>query len=1105
MAFPTRFPLGVLLAVGLGFGPACNCGGPSTGAGDGGHGSTSGASGSSGSGSSSGGTSGASSSTSGASGGCGLATCASLHATCGPIGDGCGNVIECGTCTAPETCGGAGVPSQCGGHDGCVPKTCADLHASCGPAGDGCGGLLSCGTCTGSETCGGGGQPSVCGTSLASDGGHLAADGGCAPLTCAGQGVGCGPASDGCGGLLACGGCDAGTCGGAGVRDQCGVSACVKLTCGDAGANCGAVGDGCGGLLACGTCAAPSICGGGGVANTCGDSAGLDAGPGCQGTLAISPASATIQVVDGTPTTLQLQAVLSGCGAPQVVSASWVSSLPDLATVGTTTGLVSAQGPLGGTLVVSAGYRGLVAASQITVVVAQTVFSGTTSAAAQAFGSTPTGGAPGFLYPLDQVVIPVNLQPPVFQWNPGASGSVYRLTLAGTYATLTAYVTPSSAAQPAWQPAAQAWTDFAQSNVGRTVTVDLAESTGVGATVYGAPQQTLTLAASRFAGTIYYWSVSLGEILRVSAGSTTAQSFYTAPVSGGSHCIACHAVSPDGTKLSAELWGGGQPGTVVDLTQSPAAALVSVGPNWDFSTFDGTSSLLVVSNDGNLTLRDATTAAPVPAGSDAGNLTSLGCGLGATCTMPTWSRDGTLLAFIRGTPGSFAYDWSFSASDLEVAQWAAGPQTFAAPTVIATDSFDGTALANVYPTISVDDALIAFTRSPCAYGSGCPQSAKLDVVAAAGGTPLELVRAEDGDTSNRFPNFSPFKEGGYHWMAFFSMRPYGWVTTTQRQIWVAAVDDNGAPVTDPSHPPFWLPGQDPTSDNDKAQWATLPCVGSGQGCQGDIDCCSGLLCRPGDGGSICLTAAQACGFTGTACQSSGDCCAPLSCLITGLCGTACGAVATSCQATGDCCSGLGCDAGQCVPPLCVARGCAAQGFTCGQQGDGCGNAIDCGGCDAGTCGGGGVPGVCGSTCAPQTCAGQGLQCGPAGDGCGNTLQCGGCDAGTCGGGGVPGVCGSGTRCVPLTCAGQGIFCGPAGDGCGHTLQCGGCDAGTCGGGGVSSVCGAPSCTPQTCAGLGFYCGAAGDGCGGLLQCGVCDAGTCGGSFQANVCGSPAFK
>jgi hypothetical protein len=150
---------------------------------------------------------------------------------------------------------------------GCVPATCATLGFNCGPAGDGCGGLLDCGTCTtGCETCGGGGTPSVCGGAC------------CTPTTCAKLGISCGPAGDGCGGLLDCGTCPAGTtCGGGGVDGVCGSidgGFCKPETCKSQGFNCGPAGDGCGGLLDCGKCVSPETCGGGGKAGVCGGMSG---------------------------------------------------------------------------------------------------------------------------------------------------------------------------------------------------------------------------------------------------------------------------------------------------------------------------------------------------------------------------------------------------------------------------------------------------------------------------------------------------------------------------------------------------------------------------------------------------------------------------------------------------------------------------------------------------------------------------------------------------------------------------------------------------------------------------------------------------------------
>ena len=43
----------------------------------------------------------------------------------------------------------------CGGKGLCVPRTCVQLGAGCGLAADGCGGLLDCGTCMAPQVCGG--------------------------------------------------------------------------------------------------------------------------------------------------------------------------------------------------------------------------------------------------------------------------------------------------------------------------------------------------------------------------------------------------------------------------------------------------------------------------------------------------------------------------------------------------------------------------------------------------------------------------------------------------------------------------------------------------------------------------------------------------------------------------------------------------------------------------------------------------------------------------------------------------------------------------------------------------------------------------------------
>ena len=105
-------------------------------------------------------------------GGCQHSSCAELDANCGAVTDPkCGGIIQCGSsCPTGQACGGGGVPNRCGngggdsGNDSCARLTCASQGIACGPAGDGCGGTLHCGSCTAPQACGGDpSKPGQCG------------------------------------------------------------------------------------------------------------------------------------------------------------------------------------------------------------------------------------------------------------------------------------------------------------------------------------------------------------------------------------------------------------------------------------------------------------------------------------------------------------------------------------------------------------------------------------------------------------------------------------------------------------------------------------------------------------------------------------------------------------------------------------------------------------------------------------------------------------------------------------------------------------------------------------------------------------------------------
>ena len=121
---------------------------------------------------------------------------------------------------------------------------------------------------------------------------------------------------------------------------------------------------------------------------------------------------------------------------------------------------------------------------------------------------------------------------------------------------------------------------------------------------------------------------------------------------------------------------------------------------------------------------------------------------------------------------------------------------------------------------------------------------------------------------NYEPTIAPQLIGGYYWVAFTSRRLYGNVATvnpwwsdprwapiggqygpTTKKIWVTAVDSDAVTKagagTDPSHPPFYLPGQELLAGNAKAYWSIPACIqpsstkSAATLCDSNLDCCGG--------------------------------------------------------------------------------------------------------------------------------------------------------------------------------------------------------------------------------------------------------------------------
>jgi hypothetical protein len=145
-------------------------------------------------------------------------------------------------------------------------------------------------------------------------------------------------------------------------------------------------------------------------------------------------------------------------------------------------------------------------------------------------------------------------------------------------------------------------------------------------------------------------------------------------------------------------------------------------------------------------------------------------------------------------------------------------------------------------------------------------------------------------TLNYEPTVNPIASGGYAWVVFMSRRMYGnvaqldpWASdprfypwqdeVTDKKLWVAAVDLNAAPGTDPSHPAFYLPAQEIHAGNARGYWTVDPCRANGQSCVTGDQCCGGFCELGADGGLQCTAQAPTCAGEYDKCETTNDCCA----------------------------------------------------------------------------------------------------------------------------------------------------------------------------------------------------------------------------------------
>jgi hypothetical protein len=176
---------------------------------------------------------------------------------------------------------------------------------------------------------------------------------------------------------------------------------------------------------------------------------------------------------------------------------------------------------------------------------------------------------------------------------------------------------------------------------------------------------------------------------------------------------------------------------------------------------------------------------------------------------------------------------------------------------------------------------------------------------------------------NYIPTASPQEAGDKYWVIFTSRRLYGNVAIsspwqTQRsngsdfyapfggacsgydaygpasgfietkKLWVSAIDKTWSSGGDPSHPPFYLRGQELEAGNSHGHWVETPCAGLNASCVTHDDCCFGTGATPttecrivSTGGAKECRNASSCAAAGVTCATTADCCSGLQCPMGG--------------------------------------------------------------------------------------------------------------------------------------------------------------------------------------------------------------------------------
>jgi hypothetical protein len=530
-----------------------------------------------------------------------------------------------------------------------------------------------------------------------------------------------------------------------------------------------------------------------------------------------------------------------------------------------------------------------------------------------------------FLYPYDGTVFPLGLAAPLLQFGGDDADGTYVKLSAGQFSyeafaealDLTRVILP----EEVWRGATLS------TPPGEELVVSVSKVTG--GEVTGPVSERWRIAPGSLKGFVYYNTYrsklagDSGAVMRIKPGETA-----TVLQSG---CTVCHGVSAQGNVMVAGVqWDQKNP-TVSRAFDLPASGGLTLRNQQDEGRVYAFGGL---TPDGSLMLTSGVPASGAKMRGMSGELFSrlVETASGATVAAPSFkvnvamtpnfAPDGSRVAFNN-------HDASAAGHVLSVASFdsSKSPPEFGLVNNVVTDN----AHVLAWPSFLPDASGVLFhagdSFDTAKFGGGALYAdVQLVDIETKQVSKLPALNGYDQDGQlylpggaaqeahlNYEPSVLPVPVGGYYWVLFTSRRTYGntiapggsvargddiWGVpvppdaespSPRKKIWVAAIDLEHQGSVDPSHPAFYLPGQELESGNMRAFAALEPCKKRGKGCESAAECCDGF-CREtsrDEGGAPVLTCSpppdNACSNVDEACKKASDCCSSKSLCINGRC------------------------------------------------------------------------------------------------------------------------------------------------------------------------------------------------------------------------------